>query len=178
MHIIIGLLGSLISLAWVLHRLAEMGVDLGGLNPWLWRRRRNWRKRYEANPVFAVEKPMDATALIMAAVAKADGDMSAEEKRSILEMFQSEFHQSEKDASALLRSSTFLLGDSDTVMENLEKVLAPSQPHFSKEQAQSAADMIEKVYQLAPSPGSDREALANQARSLLITQTEPPGKWD
>ncbi|MFK7955170.1 MAG: TerB family tellurite resistance protein [Lysobacterales bacterium] len=178
MHIIIGLLGSLISLAWVLYRLAEMGVDLGGLNPWLWRRRRNWQKRYEANPVYAVEKPMDATALVMAAVAKADGDMSAEEKRSILDMFQSEFHQSEKDAAALLRSSTFLLGNSDTVLENLEKVLEPSQPNFSQEQAQSAVAMIDKVYQLAPAAGSDRETLARKARAILLAQAEPPGKWD
>lgn len=178
MHIIIGLLGSLVSLAWILYRLAEMGIDLGGLNPWLWRRRRNWKKRYEANPVYGIEKPLEATALIMAAVAKADGDISAEEKQAILELFQSEFHLTDQDAAALLRSSTFLLGSGEAVIENLDKVLEPSKGHFSMEQAESAVALIEKIYQLAPSAGSDREAVAQKARAILLPPALPNSKWD
>lgn len=40
MHIVLGLLGTLVTILWLLYRLAEMGIDLGGLNPWAWRRRR------------------------------------------------------------------------------------------------------------------------------------------
>ena len=43
MHIILGALGTIVTILWLLHRLAEMGVSLGGLNPWLWQRRRKWR---------------------------------------------------------------------------------------------------------------------------------------
>ncbi len=177
MHIIIGLLGSLVALAWLLYRLADMGVDLGGLNPWLWRRRRNWKKRYEANPIYAVEKPMDATALVMAAVAKADGEISAEEKQKLLDLFRHEFHLAPKDAAALLRSSTFLLGSGEEVITNLKRVLEPSLPSFSPEQASSAFEMINQIYELAPAPGSDREKLRDQARALLLPPSENGGTW-
>lgn len=33
MHIVLAALGSIVTLLWVLHRLAEMGIDLGGLDP-------------------------------------------------------------------------------------------------------------------------------------------------
>jgi len=46
MHVIIGFLGSVVTILWLLHRLAEMGIDMGGLNPWTWRRRRNFRQKY------------------------------------------------------------------------------------------------------------------------------------
>ena len=110
MHLIIAALGSIVTILWLLHRLAEMGIDLGGLNPWAWRRRRKWRNAYEANPIYAIESPMEATALLIAATAKADGDMSLDEKKAILAMFENDFHLSDRDAAALLTSSTHLLG--------------------------------------------------------------------
>ena len=60
MHIIFGLLGTIVTILILLNRLADAGIDLGGLNPFLWSRRRKWRKQYEGNPVFKIENPMDA----------------------------------------------------------------------------------------------------------------------
>ena len=37
MHIILGVLGAVITILILLNRLAEAGIDLGGLNPFLWR---------------------------------------------------------------------------------------------------------------------------------------------
>ena len=79
MHIILGILGSLITVLILLNRLADAGIDLGGLNPYLWQRRRKWRNKYEGNPVFKIESPMDAAAILMVATAKADGDISLDE---------------------------------------------------------------------------------------------------
>ena len=99
MHIVIAALGSLVTILWLLHRFAEMGIDLGGLNPWAWRRRRKWRAMYEANPIYSITSPMELTALLIAATAKADGDMSADEKLAILNLFERSFHLSDRDAA-------------------------------------------------------------------------------
>ncbi len=45
MHVIIGVLGSIITILILLNRLAEAGIDLGGLNPFLWKRRRQWKQK-------------------------------------------------------------------------------------------------------------------------------------
>ncbi len=93
MHIILGALGTIVTILWLLHRLAEMGVSLGGLNPWLWQRRRKWRAQHVANPIYRIDRPLDATALLLTAVARADGDISAQDKSVLLNIFENEFQR-------------------------------------------------------------------------------------
>ena len=98
MHVIIGFLGSLVTILWLLHRLAEMGIDLGGLNPWFWYRRRKWRGKYEGDPINAVEDPMEIGALVVVAMAKVAGDITAEQKKVILSEFGNSFSLGDKEA--------------------------------------------------------------------------------
>ena len=177
MHIVIGALGSTVTILWLLHRLAEMGIDLGGLNPWAWRRRHKWRQAYEANPVYSVTSPMELTALLMAATAKADGDMSSEEKQAILGLFGREFHLSERDAASLLTASTHLLGRGEEVRDNLEQVMQPSRAKFSDAQARSAVAMIEEVAALGGGATQVQAELATRIRDGLMPPTAPTEEW-
>jgi len=145
MHIILGALGMIVSILVLLNRLAEAGIDIGGLNPFLWHRRRKWRNMYQGNPVFKIDSPMDATAILMVATVKADGDMSSEEKKTLLKLFEEEFKLSKKDAAGLLISSAHLLGDGTEVRNNIEKFLAPSKEKFTESQAGSALALISSV---------------------------------
>jgi len=178
MHVIIGLLGSIVTILWLLHRLAEMGIDLGGLNPFLWQRRRKWRKQYEANPVFLLEGPMEATALLITATAKADGDMSSEEKREILSIFENDFQLSKRDAAGLLISSSHLLGKGDEVRDQLDKVLNPSLEHFTKEQALSAIELIKRISELGGSAAEMQSELIHKAAAILERPITPKKKWE
>lgn len=178
MHVIIGLLGSIVTILWLLHRLAEMGIDLGGLNPFLWQRRKKWRKQYEANPVFLLDGPMEATALLITATAKADGDMSSEEKREILSIFENEFQLSKKDAAGLLISSSHLLGKGDEVREQLDKVLNPSLENFTKEQALSAIELIKRISELGGSATEMQSELIHNATVILERPIIPKKKWE
>lgn len=178
MHVIIGLLGSIVTILWLLHRLAEMGIDLGGLNPFLWQRRKKWRKQYEANPVFLLDGPMEATALLITATAKADGDMSSEEKREILSIFENEFQLSKKDAAGLLISSSHLLGKGDEVRDQLEKVLNPSLENFTKEQALSAIELIKRISELGGSATEMQSELIHNATVILERPITPKKKWE
>ena len=121
MHVIIGALGSIVTILWFLHRFAEMGIHLGALNPFLSQRRRRWKKHYDANPIYKIDSPLEATALLLTAAAKADSDMSAEEKAEILKIFSDEFHLSKSDAAGLLISSSHLLRKGEEVRDYLQK---------------------------------------------------------
>lgn len=167
MHFILGLLGAIVTIVVLLKRLADAGISLGGLNPFLWKRRRDWQKKYEGNPVFRVESPMEATAILMVAAAKADGDMTSESKQAILELFKSEFSLSEKDASGLLVSSTHLLGDGLEVREKIADFMKPSKSSFTQSQASSALGMVERAAQL-----SDGSKLPNAREFVTRVEKE------
>jgi len=178
MHIILGFLGTVVTILWLLHRLAEMGIDLGGLNPFLWHRRRKWRKHYDANPIFKIYSPLDVTALLITATAKTSGDMSSEEKGEILSIFENEFHLSKADAAELLISSNHLLGKGEEVRNNLSGVLSPSINNFSAEQAQSAIGLLHRVSNVSSTPNEMQQRLVDNATTILKKVSEPKGKWN
>ncbi len=178
MHIIIGMLGSIVTVLWLLHRLAEMGIDLGGLNPWLWQRRRKWKNAYTANPVFTLDKPMEVTGLLITATAKADGDMSAEEKREILEIFENEFHLSKREAAGLLISSAHLLGKGDEVRNDLPKVMAGSLDHFSPEQVKAAVALLRRIAAIGGEPTQGQLEFIDRVSGLFARDDKSKGTWD
>jgi uncharacterized tellurite resistance protein B-like protein len=177
MHIVIAALGSLVTILWLLHRLAEMGIDLGGLNPWAWRRRRKWRTTYEANPIYSITSPMELAALLIVATAKADGDMSSEEKQAILNLFEREFHLSDRDAASLLTSTTHLLGRGDEVRENLVEVIKPSKASFTESQAKSACDMLEEVAAIGGSLTALQAEIVDRAKAELLPESANASEW-
>jgi len=177
MHIILGLLGSIVTILILLNRLADAGIDLGGLNPFLWHRRRQWRKQYDGDPIFKIANPMDITALLMVAVAKSDGDMSSEEKKKILQLFQSEFHLSKKSASELMIASVYLLKDGAELKSNLKKVLQPSLDNFSKEQAESALSLVNQVAKMERESNPIKLELLSDITACLAPAMQEKQKW-
>ncbi len=177
MHIVLALLGVIVTILILLKRLADSGIDLGGLNPFLWQRRRKWRNKFEGNPIYQLDSPMETTALLMTATAKADGDISAEQKRTILSLFQEEFNLSRRDASGLLISSSHLLGNGEEVRDNLEKVLTRSLKSFTEEQARSAVELLERVANAEGSVSELQRELVSRARAVIDQKYEITGKW-
>jgi len=49
------------------------------------------QKKFQGNPIYQIENSLDVTALLATATVKSDGDMSSEEKRALLGVFQKEF---------------------------------------------------------------------------------------
>jgi len=177
MHIILTFLGVVTTILVLVNRLAEAGITLRGLNPFLWRRRRKWRAQLEGNPVYQIESPLDLTALLATATAKTDGDMSSDEKQALLDLFQSEFNMTKKNSAGLLSSSAFLLGKGEAVNNNLEKVIKPSLDKFSPEQFESALQLLDKVSEI-DSKGSDlKKEFVGKVRMIFNQQNEPERKW-
>ena len=145
MHIVLGILGPIITVLILLNRLAEAGIDLGGLNPFLWQRRRKWRNQYTGNPLFQIESPMDAAGILLVSTAKADGDISLEEKKALQAMFEKEFNLSSKDAAGLFISSVHLIGDGVQLRAEVERFLKPNKEQFSQAQIALTLRLLNEV---------------------------------
>lgn len=171
MHIVIALLGSIATILIILSRLADAGIDLGGLNPFLWNRRRKWKKKYEGNPLFKIDTPLDATAILMVATAKADGDMTREDKILLLHSFETDFNLSKKDAAGLLISSAHLLGNGQELTKSVKSFLAPSKDSFSDTQANSAIELVTKI---AGEPDTMHENVQDLVQQIQEELSPPP----
>lgn len=178
MHIILGLLGAVVTILVLLHRLAGMGVDLGGLNPFLWRRRRSWRQKFEANPAFSLDDPLEIAALLVVGTAKVDGDMSAEEKRALLGEFETTFSLAPSKASELLAGSAHLLGDAEILRTQLDDVLSGRPDLFSDAQVESVLEMMERIAHIGGAPTAGQLELIDGVRRCLSRPEAPRGTWD
>lgn len=169
MHILIAFLTALGS---VLYGLDRLGIDIGGLNPWSWRRKRRWMKQYHANPAFSLEDPMDAIALLLTATAKIDGDLSSEEKIELRRIFEDTFKQTPEQASALLRSSTFLLGSGDEIYSRVKEVLTPSLESFNDEQKTSSLALLNRIASVGGAPNQVQTGFMADIESILAPRPD------
>lgn len=177
MHIILSVLGAVITILILLNRLEVSGIDIGWLNPFAWKRRREWSKKYHANPVYSLDSPMEVTALIMVALAKSEGEISAEQKRVILNKYQDVFHLSEDDAAALFSSISFLLKENISVVRNAQKLLAPSGDKFSPEQVSSSISLFKYISGLeGPENGFQKEVI-KAFEGYFQTKLKAVGEW-
>jgi len=174
MHIIIGFLTSLVTIFYLLDRL---GIDLGGFNPFHWRRRRAWLKRYGGDPIYAVEDPVEVAALFVVGVAKIDGDITAEEKQSIVSEFSSNFSLSEREASQLLGSSVHLLGQPLLIGTQLGNLLERFDEQFTPEQTESLVAMMTAVVSSNEHLSTEQTDLIDSVRGRFSKPVPNGGTW-
>lgn len=176
MHIILGALGAIITILILIKRLSDVGIDIGWLDPFKWQRRKQWKKKYLAKPVYSIEDPMEATAGLMYAMIKTSGDITLEEKQFLLEAFKNEFFLSDTEASSLLNTCSFLIHDSELVRSNIQKFLNSSISSFSSSQKESAINLIEKAANCSASPNQLQSAFLEEIKTYFIPRVADR-KW-
>jgi len=174
MHIIIGLLGSLVTIFYLLDRL---GIDIGGLNPFYWYRRRAFSKKLTADPVYSIEDPLHVASLLVIGVAKLDGDLTAEEKKVAQEQFEASFSMSPRAASELFGSAAHLLAAPQLIDSQLQKLAHKNRDRFSREQAESMLEMMGRVAAAEGRPSEEQQRFIDAVRSQLSVAQEPVGTW-
>ncbi|MEW8406907.1 MAG: hypothetical protein AB2688_19430 [Candidatus Thiodiazotropha taylori] len=177
MHIILPVLGAVITILILLNRLESNGIDIGWLNPFAWKRRRDWAKKYHANPVYSLDNPMEVTALVMAALAKSEGEISAEQKKEILGKYQEVFHLSEIAAGDLFSSMIFLIKDDLSAVQNVEKLLGPSGNKFTPEQASSSVSLFKHVSSLEGPENSFQKEIIISFEGYFRSKFKEAGEW-
>ncbi|AZZ98405.1 TerB family tellurite resistance protein [Pseudoalteromonas sp. R3] len=175
MHIILGLLGAIITILILANRLNDSGIDLGWLNPFSWHRRRTFRKNHDLNPVFKLDSPLDVAGLLVTGVAKVDGDITATQKSAILEVFEQEFHLSPGEAKDMLTSSVYLIGNGQEFFSNPARSLERAYDQFKPNQVDSIKDLLQRVADIDGSPsGKQAEYMKKVLKGL---PTVRPSKW-
>lgn len=109
---------------------------------------RDWQKKYETDPAFTLESPLEAAAGLMYVAAKCSGDITQEEKKFLLETFQNDFKLTNREATDLLSSHSFIMKDEDKVFHQVNDFLKPSLPNFTAEQIESTIQLVLQVIQL------------------------------
>lgn len=174
MHIVLGLLGTIVTILFLLDRL---GITLGGLNPFYWRRRRAWAKKYEGDPIYSVEEPIHVAALMIIGAAKLDGDITAEQKKVALSQFESSFSLDSRAASELVGSAAHLLGAPQFIDTQLNGLADKNKDRLSRDQAESMIQMMVEV------ASADGELTAKQSeyikgiRSQFVPSEKSEGTW-
>jgi hypothetical protein len=174
MHVLIGLITALAGLVWALYSLQRAGFDL---NPAGWGRRRQWRKLYGTKPIFTLQRPMEAAALLMVGVLKQEGEISREQKAALVEIFRETFHLDEAQAQDVFASSVFLLKDELNLDQSVRGILAPTRERFTPEQAASLIALLERVARLEGAPNDAQQRIIDAARQELDAVDRLPADW-
>ncbi len=174
MHIIIGLLGSLVTIFYLLDRL---GVDIGGLNPFYWYRRRAFAKKFGADPIYSIEDPLHIASLLVIGVAKLEGDLTAEQKRVAREQFESSFSMDARASSDLFGSAAHLLAAPQLISDQLEKLVVRNKGTFSAAQAASIVEMMGCVAAAEGQPSDAQRQFIGAVQSWLAVPQPVEGTW-
>jgi uncharacterized tellurite resistance protein B-like protein len=128
MGIIAALLGAMGVIGMILWRLnqaadatkglAETAQDLSNLG-----RRWSWRRKANVDAMTLVDDPRIAAVTLMAAVAQADGALTAAERETILRLSSEKFSCSPKAAQEMLSYGRFLVGQSHDPANSFRKLL-------------------------------------------------------
>lgn len=177
MHIILGTLAAIVTILVLLSRLADAGIYLGGLNPFLWKRRRAWRQKLQGNPIYTLQDPKDIAGLLVVGLAKIGGDISAEEKQAVLREFDTTLMLGRRGATELLGSSAFLLGDTREFQEHLDRILDNAREKLSPAQAESVLAIMSRIAAVAGTPSEQQARLLESARAKLGPAPAPRGTW-
>lgn len=174
MHIVIGVLSALVTIFYLLDRL---GIDIGGLNPFYWRRRRAWAKKYQGDPIYSVEDPMHVAAILIVGVAKLDGDLTAESKKAAMQQFKSKFSLDTGGASELLGSAAHLLGSPQVLDTQLNGLIEKNQGRFSPEQAESMIEMVADVAAADGPLSAKQTEFIDSLRARFMPVRKNQGSW-
>lgn len=162
MHIILGILGTIVTILILVNRLKDTGLDLGWLNPFSWAHRRRWRKKYHADPAFSISSPLESAAGLMYVAAKLSGEMTQEEKVFLISNYEDKFNLTNREATDLLSSCSFIIKDEDAIYNKLNKYLEPSKDSYSNEQIKSTLELVDSVIMLNNVPSEKQKKFLNR----------------
>lgn len=169
MHILLALAGAIITILILVRSLGDAGISIDSFNPFAWYRKHQWLKKYHSKPLFNIEEPQRVAALLIVAVAKADGLISIEEKKHILNMFEKDFDYDEKAAAGLFTSSAFFLKDEVEITPYLSQILSLSANSFSDNQVAFTIECMKKIAALSAENSSSKNDIIHAFRQYFET---------
>ncbi len=177
MHIVIGVITALAGLIWAFVALQRAGIDLNALNPFLWHRRALWRKKVGDKPIYTLASPMEVAALLLLGIAKCEGEISAQQKKAIIGIFENEFHLDHDEAADLMLASAHLLRNEIYLVDHLDRILAKSAADFSASQSASLLQLMQQVAVIESPVNEEQRKLMQALEDFFTRRSSGQGKW-
>jgi uncharacterized tellurite resistance protein B-like protein len=177
MHVLIAAITAVAGLLWALNSLQRSGFQPSSLNPFLAYRRWKWSRTHGAKPIYRLERPMDVAAVLLLGIAKADGTITSDQKKALLEMYQAEFEISRDEASDLLLAASHLIRDEIYLVDHLDKILAPSAERFEGDAVASLLRMMRTIAALDGSVNAEQQKLIDSTEAYFASQATRAKKW-
>ena len=144
MHIIIGLITAIAGLVWALNALQRAGFNFSALNPFYWMRRRAWQNQ-QVNPLYAIESPREAAALLAYGLARLSGELTSDDKSQLISLFESELSYEPEDARQMYGVASHLVSTDPNFDHHVDVILKPSLDHFTAPQIALFSELLEKA---------------------------------
>jgi len=177
MHIVLAVLSGAAGLIWALVALQRSGFDPASLNPFLWLRRAQWRKKYGGRPIFNLDDPMDVAAVLILGTAKCEGEISTQQKQAVQTIFESEFNLGRDTATDLLVASSHIIRDEIYLLDNLDKILEKSSRQFTVEQTGSLLSLMQKTGAMESGINEEQRKLILATEEYFEKRFKKQGKW-
>lgn len=177
MHIVISVITALGGLIWAFIALRRSGFDINSLNTFLWQRRSAWRKTHDAKPIYKLSEPLDVAALLLLGVAKCEGEISVEQKKILISIFENDFHLNHDDASDQLLASAHLIREEIYLVDNIDKILEKSSSKFSASQASSLLDLMQQVAAVESPVNKEQQKLIDATQRYFTKMKKEPNSW-
>jgi uncharacterized tellurite resistance protein B-like protein len=177
MHIVLGALSAFAGLIWAVVALQRSGFNPDSINPFLWYRRAQWRRKYAVRPIYNLAEPMDVAALLVLGIAKCEGEISREQKQAIHDLFETEFKLDRNAAADLLLASSHLLRDEIYLVDHLDKILFRSGDSFSAGQVSSLLGMMHRIGTLESALNEEQHRLIDATQHYFRKQAGNHGRW-
>jgi len=156
-----------ISLLLILHRLATTGVNFGRFSLFSWSRRNRYRLPLDSEPLFNLPSPSDAATVCLVAVACADGQLSVNQRRHLLDVFQHNFQHKPSSAKAHLEACLYMLGDGKLLMKDPKRVIEHSCHRFSTAQIKELHRLLITTAHIDGEPTSMQKTLCKKISNAL-----------
>ncbi len=177
MHIIIGIITAIAGLIWALNSLQNAGVDLNAFNPFTWARRRKWEKQLGVKPMHGLRDSMEAAALLVVAVAVAEGEITRDTKMGILKLFEEEFGISRGRSLELFSASAYMLKDVLDMPSEVRHVLAPSKADYRQGHIEKLLTMMDKVAGFEGEVSRIQSEIIDAVKREFDLNIEQPANW-
>lgn len=163
------------ALIWALVALHRSGVDLNSLNPFLWKRRRDWQAKRTARAIFLLEEPIEVACVLLVAVAREGSELITEDRERLVGIFVQELKLDERKAREQLRLAEYMLRDGPSILGEVGKIVRPCRDKFNQVQADSLKALLPTV------TGSSHPLTPRQkaivAEFEAVFRKDSRGKW-
>ena len=107
-------------------------------------RRRQWSKQ-NITPLFSIEGPRELVATLAFALLKSGGDLTTDQKSTLIKKYEDELEFSSKDATEMYSYASYLIGTDPNYSAKIKDIASPSLDKFSDSQKTSTLTLLQSL---------------------------------